>query len=354
MSKSDQLPAVRAARGKAPGRPSAQSADRSESSPRRAAPMLWRVFAANAAVFALAFALLALSPVTIHARIRLVELVVLLVGLVVMLGADLLLLRHVLAPIHRLARVMGAIDPINPGQRASGFEHTSSETLALAQAFNQMLDRLEDERRESSARALAAQEAERLRIARELHDEIGQTLTAVALRAEHASSRAESDRGELVQLAEVVQQTLQDLRRISRELRPEALDELGLVNALITLCERVAQQGRVRVHRRLDVSLPVMASDVELAIYRIAQEALTNVMRHSNASEATVALSRTDSELVLRVSDNGQGLPEPLSQGGGLAGMRERAMLIGGDLRIESEPASGVAVSLRLPMEGEL
>lgn len=354
MSSSDQLPAVRAARGKAPDRPSGQPADRTESPPRRAVPMLWRVFAANAAVFALAFALLALSPVTIHARIRLVELVVLLVGLVVMLGADLLLLRHVLAPIHRLARMMGAIDPLNPGQRALGFEHTSSEALVLAQAFNQMLDRLEGERRESSARALAAQEAERLRIARELHDEIGQTLTAVALRAEHASSRAESDRGELVQLAEIVQHTLQDLRRISRELRPEALDELGLVNALITLCERVGQQDRLRVHRRLDVSLPELPSDVELAIYRIAQEALTNVTRHSNASEVTVALSRSDGELVLRVSDNGQGLPEPLSEGGGLAGMRERAMLIDGDLRIETEPDSGVAVSLRLTMEGEL
>ncbi|MDQ2895266.1 MAG: histidine kinase [Actinomycetota bacterium] len=312
------------------------------------------MFAANAAVFALAFALLALSPVTIHARIRLVELVVLLVGLVVMLGADLLLLRHVLAPIHRLARMMGAIDPLNPGQRALGFEHTSSEALALGQAFNQMLDRLEGERRESSARALAAQEAERLRIARELHDEIGQTLTAVALRAEHASSRAEADRGELVQLAEIVQHTLQDLRRISRELRPEALDELGLVNALITLCERVGQQDRLRVHRRLDVSLPELPSDVELAIYRIAQEALTNVTRHSNASEVTVALGRSDGELVLRVSDNGDGLPAPLSEGGGLAGMRERAMLIDGDLRIESEPDSGVAVSLRLTMEGEL
>ncbi|MGH2884566.1 MAG: HAMP domain-containing sensor histidine kinase, partial [Solirubrobacteraceae bacterium] len=354
MSNSDQRRAVGAARWRAPGRPSGRPVDRTDSPPRRAVPMLWRVFAANAAVFALAFALLALSPVTIHARIRLVELVVLLVGLVVMLVADLLILRRVLAPIHRLARVMGAIDPLHPGRRALDLEHASSETLALAHAFNQMLDRLEDERRDSSARALAAQEAERLRIARELHDEIGQTLTAVALRVEHASSRADFDRAELAQLAEIVQDTLQDLRRISRELRPEALDELGLVNALITLCERVGQQDRLRVHRRLDVALPAMASDVELAIYRIAQEALTNVMRHSTASEVTVALSRSDSELVLRVSDNGQGLPEAVSEGGGLTGMRERAMLIGGDLRIESDPGSGVAVSLRLSLEGEL
>lgn len=351
MSSSDQLPAIRAVRGKAPNRPSGQPADRTDAPRQPAVPMLWRVFAANAAVFALAFALLALSPVTIHARIRLVELVILLVGLVVMLVADLLLLRHVLAPFHRLTRIMGAIDPLHPGQRALGFERASSEVLALAQAFNEMLERLEDERRESSGRALAAQEGERLRIARELHDEIGQTLTAVALRAEHASSRADSDRGELARLAEIVQHTLQDLRRISRELRPEGLDELGLVNALIALCSRVGQQSSLRVHRQLDGSLPAMASEVELAIYRIAQEALTNVMRHSNASEVTVSLTRSDSEVVLKVSDNGEGLPEPVSEGGGLRGMRERAFLIGGDLRIESGDGAGVAVALRLALD---
>ena len=122
----------------------------------------------------------------------------LLVGLVVMLLVDLLLLRQALSPLGRLSRVMQTIDLLRPGQRAVGFERSSSEVLALAEAFNEMLERLEDERRESSGRALAAQEGERLRIARELHDEIGQTLTAVALRAEHASARAEPERAELV------------------------------------------------------------------------------------------------------------------------------------------------------------
>ncbi|MGH2913398.1 MAG: sensor histidine kinase [Solirubrobacteraceae bacterium] len=310
------------------------------------------MFAGNAAVFALAFALMALTPVTIHARIRLAELVILLGGLAVMLVADLLLLRQALSPLNRLSRVMGTINMLRPGQRAVGFGHSSSEVLALAQAFNEMLERLESERRESSSRALAAQEGERLRIARELHDEIGQTLTAVALRAEHASSRASSDQGELAQLAEIVQHTLQDVRRISRELRPEALDELGLVNALITLCERVGQPGTLRVHRQIDGSLPTMPPDVELAIYRIAQEALTNVVRHSDASDVTVVLSRSNGELELKVSDDGQGLPEALSEGGGLAGMRERALLIGGELRIDPGPSAGVAVTLRMALDG--
>lgn len=315
--------------------------------------MLWRVFAANAAVFALAFGLLALSPVTIHARIRLVELVVLLAGLVVMLVADLLLLRQVLAPIRRLVKMMGTIDRLHAGQRALGFEWTSSETLALAQAFNGMLERLEEERRHSSARALAAQEGERLRIARELHDEIGQTLTAVALRAERASGRAGAERGELDELVALVQQSLEDVRRISRELRPEALDDLGLVNALIALCSRVERQSAVRVHRRLEGPVPELSLEIELAIYRIAQEALTNAMRHSGASEVTVSLIHEDDALVLKVTDNGQGLPERVIEGGGLTGMRERAMLIGAGLEIEPTVGAGVTVTLRLSSNGE-
>ncbi|MGH2895440.1 MAG: HAMP domain-containing sensor histidine kinase [Solirubrobacteraceae bacterium] len=312
------------------------------------------MFAANAAVFAVAFAVLALSPVTIHARIRLVELVILLVGLTIMLIADLLLLRQVLAPIHRLARVMEGIDRLHPGQRALGFDRASSETLALAQAFNGMLDRLETERRESSARALGAQEAERLRIARELHDEIGQSLTAVALRAEHAAGLGGPERRDLAELAEVVQHSLQDVRRISRELRPEALDELGLVNALIALCSRIAEQSGLQIHRRLEGPLPQLSPEVELAIYRIAQEALTNTMRHSKATEVTMSLTQEKGALVLTVTDTGQGLPEHMREGGGLTGMRERALLIGAALSFESVPGAGVEVRLRLGLNGEI
>lgn len=353
MSNPDQLnaPAVQAVReNPSSPHPTVGVAARSDTRPM---PMLWRVFSANAAVLAIAFAALALSSVTIHSPIRLVELVILLVGLAVMLLVDLLLLRQVLRPIHRLARTMEGIDRLHPGQRAVGFDRASAETLALAQAFNRMLDRLETERRESSARALAAQEAERLRIARELHDEIGQTLTAVALRAEHAAGQGGPDRGDLAELAEVVQQSLQDVRRISRELRPEALDELGLVNALIALCSRVAEQSGLRIQRHLEGGLPELPPDVELAIYRVAQEALTNAMRHSKATEATVSLSRENKALMLTVSDNGKGLDADLVEGGGLTGMRERAMLIGADLDIESARGSGVTVTLRLGFDAE-
>lgn len=352
MSRPNQLDVTAAAAIRDDRPPTLHSGDGSGRVNTRPTPMLWRVFAVNAAVFALAFALLALSPVTIHATIRLVELVLLIAGLVVMLIADLVLLRHVLGPIHRLARVMEGIDRLHPGQRAIGFDRASSETLALAQAFNAMLDRLETERRESSSRALAAQEEERLRIARELHDEIGQTLTAVALRAEHAAAQGGQPR-DLAELAAAVQQSLQEVRRISRELRPEALDELGLVNALIALCSRVAEQSGLQIHRRFEGGLPDLAPEVELAIYRIAQEALTNAMRHSKATEASVSLAREDGTLVLTVTDNGQGLPERVIEGGGLTGMRERAMLIGAALTINSGPGAGVEVTLRLGLPGE-
>jgi two-component system, NarL family, sensor histidine kinase UhpB len=319
-------------------------------SARRPLPMLWRVFAANAAVLTLAFVLLTLAPVTIHASLRLEELVLLLVGLVVMLLVDLLLVRQALDPLARLARVMGTVDLLRPGQRAVGFERSSSEVLALARAFNDMLQRLEDERRESSSRVLAAQEGERLRIARELHDEIGQTLTAVALRAEHAATRARDERDDLEQLAEIVQQSLQDVRRISRELRPEALDELGLINALIALCSRVSEQSGLRVARQIEGPLPELAPEIELAIYRIGQEALTNAMRHSGSTDVSLRLTRSQDELALTVSDGGRGLPEHVHEGAGLSGMRERALLIGADLQIDSKRGAGVAVTLRLPL----
>jgi two-component system sensor histidine kinase UhpB len=311
----------------------------------------WRIFAVNALVLVIAALLLALSPVTIHAPIRLYELAILIGGLILVLIADIALVRRTLEPLRRLARLMTVVDPMSPGRRAPEFRSASRETIALAEAFNAMLDRLETERRESSRRALAAQEAERMRIARELHDEIGQTLTAVALRAEHTAERTSNEHPEFAELAEIVQSSLADVRRISLELRPGVLD-LGLVNALISLCARVDGQSRMRVHRELEGPVEEMSPEVELAIYRIAQEALTNAMRHSEASDVAVSLACASNHLVLSVRDNGRGLPEQMSEGGGLMGMRERAMLIGADLEIKSAASAGVSVTLRLPLNG--
>jgi two-component system sensor histidine kinase UhpB len=312
---------------------------------------LWRVFTVNALVFGTAVFVLIVSPATIHQHIRFTELVVLIVGLAATLAIDLVLLALVLSPLRRLAALMGDIDPMRPGQRAVGGIWASSETIALANALNTMLDRVETERRESARRALAAQETERLRVARELHDEVGQTLTAVALQIERVAGDFPSQTAPLQEIVATVHDSLADVRRIVRELRPEALDDLGLTDALISLCLRMEQQGAMTVRRELESGLPPLSAEVELVLYRVAQEALTNALRHSKASQARVALARgrgpQKGSVVLTVTDDGRGLPEaPVSQTGGLAGMRERAILIEADIEIANAPKKGVEVRL--------
>jgi two-component system, NarL family, sensor histidine kinase UhpB len=308
---------------------------------------LWRVFTINALVFGFAVVLLIVSPATISNPTKLSEIEVIAIGLLIALAIDLVLLALVLAPLRRLATLMGAIDPMRPGQRAVESSWASSETIAVARALNTMLDRIETERRESAHRALAAQEAERLRIARELHDEVGQTLTAVALRAERAAGELPAQAQALQEIVDTVHRSLDDVRRIARELRPEALDDLGLIDALISLCLRMERQGARRVLRELQGGLPPLSPEVELVIYRVAQEALTNAFRHADASVVRVSLRRSGENMVLSVADDGRGLPSPLpANATGLAGMRERAILIAGRLEIDSPPGAGVEVRL--------
>jgi two-component system, NarL family, sensor histidine kinase UhpB len=315
-------------------------------------PLFWRLFLANGAVLALAVLVLAVTPIEIRAPlVTLEQLLILLAGLLVMLAINLFLLRRVLYPLRRLAELMESVDPARPGRRLDDVALRHPDVGKLAAAFNGMLDRVEFERRESARAALAAQERERLRVARELHDEIGQSLTAVTLQAERAADNGGADpTAELRRIADDVRDSLDEVRRIARELRPEALDDLGLVNALITLCSRVSAQGEVRVERELEAGLPSLASDVELVIYRVAQESLTNVVRHARATRATVSLRAENGAVVLRVRDDGRGLPPELPKGtAGLGGMRERALLVGGRLTIRSEPDGGTEVELEVP-----
>jgi two-component system sensor histidine kinase UhpB len=322
-------------------------ADRSAPSPApaRTAPaggvsLLWRVFGANIVVAVLAVALLAWTPVTVHRVATPRELVVLAIGLAIMLGIDLALLRRTFSPLRRLADVMGAVRPGEPGRRAPDLHRAGREVEALGAALNEMLERLERERRESGRMALAAQEAERRRIARELHDEIGQTLTAIALRAEVAAQAPggapASSQTVLAEIAQIAQRSLADVQRIGRELRPEALDDLGLVDALIVLCAN-ARAASITVRPDLDRDLPPLGPDVELVVYRVAQEALTNALRHSGAGQIIVALHRHGDGVRLSVSDDGHGLPRNLRESG-LRGMRERAMLIEAELDVRTTP----------------
>jgi len=311
---------------------------------------VWRVFAANAVVMVGATVLLLATPVTIHSSIRDDELVAVLAALAVALAVDLVLLRYTLAPLRRFAKVMTDVDPMHPGQRVGVVERAGSEVVAVAEAFDAMLDRLETERRESARRALSAQEGERLRVARELHDEVGQTLTAVALRAERAAAGSPDGDRAYDEIAATLQQSLDEVRRIARELRPEALDDLGLVNALIALCSRVERQGELRIEHDLPGHLPPLGPEADLVVYRIAQEALTNALRHARASRVDVTLAARGERVVLTVRDDGRGLPDPLGPTVGLAGMRERALLVDAELDVRSEPGAGVTVTLAVPV----
>ncbi len=314
-------------------------------------PILWRVFTVNAVVFGVAVLTLVLSPATIHSPIKVTELFVLLAGLLMTLLVDLALLALVLSPVRRLAGLMGNIDPMRPGQRAVVEESRwgGTEVSVLVRAFNAMLDRIETERRESARRAIAVQEAERRRIARELHDEVGQTLTAVALHVERVAAEGADQSQTLADVATVIHRSLDDVRRIARELRPEALDDLGLGGALNALGLRIERHGSVRVSRELQGSTTELSSEVELVIYRVAQEALTNALRHSRASQVSLALRREADGVRLTVEDDGSGLPEDREPGEGLNGMRERAMLIGGELSVTRSSAGGVKITLTAP-----
>jgi two-component system sensor histidine kinase UhpB len=317
-------------------------------------PLLWRIFAINAVLLTVATLLLALTPVTIHASIAIVEAVVLVVGLIVMLAANLLLLRHTVGPIERLVERMRGVDLLRPGQRFA--ESGGIEVTELTRTFNEMLDRLEAERRDSGQRALRAQEAERLRIARGLHDEVGQVLTGVLLQLDSLANADEAARRRDVdETKQAVRQALEEVRRIARELRPEMLEHFGLVSALTELSRKFAEQSGVQVERHFADELPPLSDEAEIAIYRVAQESLTNVARHAEASRVEVTLEPGAGSVVLRVADDGRGLPDAVaSQNGhtGLRGMRERALLVGGALAIKPSHAGGVEIRLEVPAGG--
>jgi two-component system sensor histidine kinase UhpB len=293
---------------------------------------------ANAAVLVVAAALLVVTPATVSQPVVLQEALVLVGGVSAMLVINLFLLRRAFAPLDRLRRAMRQVDLLRPGQRLA-VGAAGAEVAELEHAFNAMLARLEAERRESVRGALAAQEGERKRIAHELHDEVGQALTAVLLQLATAAKRVPTEGGDPIHEAqEITRFGLDEVRRIARELRPEALDDLGLIDALTSMSDRVVSRSGIRLERRLERELPALSPETELVIYRVAQEALTNVVRHAGASRVELSLLARGGAIRLEVSDDGRGLDDGVGQGSGIRGMRERAILIGADLAIRSGP----------------
>ena len=313
-------------------------------------PLVYRVAGVNALVLvaAVAVTLVVLAPRK-FSSFAADEAVVLTAALLLVALVNLIVLRRIVRPLETLTSLARRVDLTRPGARMPGAS-ASSEAGELALTFNEMLARLEIERREATGRVLEAQESERLRIALELHDQVGQELTAVLLGlARVRGLLAEPLRGDVEDIQEAVRASLEDVRRIALELRPEALDDLGLVSALAVLCERFAQRTGIAVSQQLDEHLPELGREEELVVYRVAQEALTNVARHSGADHAELCLSARNGDLMVTVSDRGRGLGAGGEPGTGIRGMRERAALIGATLDVgPNEDGVGCAVTLRV------
>ena len=314
-------------------------------------PLAWRVVLLNSAVMLVAVLALAFGPATVSAPVKTSQLLVLLAGAAATIGANVVLVRRAFTPLERLTSLMRKVDPLAPGTRLR-MDRGAREVQELAAAFNDMLERLEYERRESARRAVRAQEAERRRLARELHDELGQSLTGVLLQIDQAIRAPEA--AELEDAREGARRSLDEVRRIARDLRPNTLVELGLPSALNALATRFTRDTGVAVERRLDPGLPALGDDVEVVLYRVAQEALTNVARHAGAAHVTIELSAADGVVTLTVDDDGRGVPAYLGrEARGITGMRERALLVHGRLRVGHSPAGGeggTKVSLEIPL----
>lgn len=312
----------------------------------------WRVFLTNAAVLVGVSVFLVFSPATISSPVLLSEAVVLVTAVVVTLFVNLLLLERALAPLDELRRLMQTVDPLRPGRRIK-LEGADADVAALADAFNAMLDRVETERRESARRTLAAQEEERRRVARELHDELGQVLTGVLLLLDEVD-RAPAQRAAqaLEEGREAARDAITEVRRIVSDLRPEALDDLGLASALAALATNFERRSGIRVERRLAGDLPRLSAEQDLVLYRVAQEALTNVARHAHARHAELSVEQVDEHVRVVVRDDGRGFRGTPPDDRGIGGIRERAMLVRGTVEVDSTPGQGTQVVLSIPVPG--
>ncbi len=273
---------------------------------------------------------------------------------VVALAISLLRLKRRFAPLEHLIEEMEKVDLGRPGPLLPASIDGVGETEEVERielAFLRMMRRLEAERRRAGSAALQAQEQERTRVARDLHDEVNQSLTGLLLRLEAAREAAPPElEAELAETKALANQAMRELLSLARQLRPTALDDLGLTAAIAGQVEQLAR-GEIEATIEVDGDFSTLGDDAQLVVYRVAQEALSNAARHSGAGRVEVRLRRLDGDSVeLAVADDGRGFAFDESEGGlGIAGMRERALLIGGELTIESRPGRGTTVRLNVP-----
>ena len=310
-----------------------------------------QVLALNASLVCLAALLAAtLAGLELDETARVVTVIVTAAAL--SLIVNLAVLRRRFTPLENLIEDMEKVDLARPGANLPPSIDGKAETEEVERielAFLRMMRRLEAERRRAGSAALRAQEEERARVARDLHDEVNQSLTGVLLHLEAARAAAPPElKAELDQTSSAANQAMSELLTLARQLRPTALDDLGLRAAVEGLTESF-DAGDITISFAADGDFSTLPEDVQLVVYRVAQEALSNAARHSGASRIEVILARHDGEVSLQVGDDGSGFAFAESDRGlGLAGMRERSLLVDGDLKIESRPGNGTTVRLRV------
>lgn len=309
--------------------------------------LFWRIALVNGALATAAVVLLAITPLTVSNPVTSHQALLLLAGLLIVIASNTLLLRVSLGPLRDLTKLMERIDLLQPGERLDG--GGARELDVLTSAFNEMLERLERERRLSSSRVVGREEDERRRIASELHDQVGQGLTALLLHLKGTVDQAPPElRDDLVEAQAIARDNLNEVRRIARRLRPTMLDDLGLQYALLALADTAEERSGPAVRRQIDLETPRVPSATELALYRVAQEAVTNALRHANASWIEIAFGPADGGRVeLVVTDDGRGMLYAADvEGGGIRGMRERALAVGARLSVDSRPGGGTSVTI--------
>jgi two-component system sensor histidine kinase UhpB len=313
-------------------------------------PLLAQVLAVNLLLVA---GTVLVATVALDTHLSLVvrgrEALVLGLAIIATLLGNWLLLRRRFEPLDQLISAMETTDLAGPhAPRLPTHRSDSSEVQRLEGAFGKMVSRLEAERRHAGKAAIQAQERERRRIAQDLHDEVNQALTAVSLRLQASIERAPEElRKELLETKRLSGQAMEELLALARQLRPAVLDDHGLIPALHSQVRDFAEQTGVRAKFNARGAVPQLSQEQQLVIYRVTQESLSNIVQHASARAVDVELSFIG-RTVLRVSDDGCGFAGPRNGGLGLSGMRERALLAGGQLSIWSDPGQGTRVELTI------
>jgi two-component system, NarL family, sensor histidine kinase DevS len=248
--------------------------------------------------------------------------------------------------------VLVAHDKIGRDQRFTSSDLRLAEQFAVRASIAVDLSRRVA--RDALRRVVAGQEVERRRLARELHDETGQALTSIllGLRAVDDAGSSESVKSAIADLRELVVTTLQDVRRLAVQLRPKALDDFGLVAALERLVQTFSESSGIHVELEARLGDQRLPTEVETTMYRIVQEALTNVVKHAEATQVSILLVRRDALLTAVMEDNGRGFhaESVKSDTLGLDGMRERVALHDGHLTLETAPGSGTTLRVEVPL----